>query len=140
MPSGAIVNSVPVPRRNTISIIDDDESIGRTTKRLIESFGFRAAAFASAETFLTSCQLDETACLIVDVRMPGMSGLELQRHLAQQGGSIPIIFITSYEDGASRAQALEAGAVAVLGKPFNDHELLETIHAALQQRRAPNSA
>jgi FixJ family two-component response regulator len=118
--------------RNLISIIDDDESIRRTTTRLIESFGFRAAAFESADAFLRSGQLHDTACLIVDVQMPDMNGLQLQSHLAAEGCGIPIIFITAYDDKESRRRAMQAGAVAFLGKPFGDEQLLETIRSAIE--------
>jgi FixJ family two-component response regulator len=118
--------------RNLISVVDDDESIRRTTTFLIESFGFRAAAFESAEDFLKSVQLPETSCLIVDVQMPGMNGLQLQGRLAAAGCGIPIIFITAYDDKDLRQRAMQAGAVAFLGKPFNDEQLLQTVNSALQ--------
>ena len=118
--------------KNLISVVDDDASVLRTTTRLIESLGFQAAGFESAELFLKSGQLYETSCLIVDVQMPGMSGLQLQSHLAAQGCTIPIIFITAYDDKGSRQQALQAGAVAFLGKPFTDEILLRTIRSALR--------
>ena len=117
--------------RGQISVVDDDESIRRTTTFLIESFGFRAASFESAENFLNSGQLHDTSCLIVDVQMPGMSGLELQSELAAAGYDIPIIFITAYENNVSRQQAMHAGAVGFLGKPFNDEQLLQTVRSAL---------
>ena len=120
---------------NFISIIDDDESIRRTTTRLIESFGFRTAAFESAEMFLTSGQLHETSCLIVDVRMPGMNGLQLQSQLAAADCRIPIIFITAYEDKESHRRAMQAGAVAFLAKPFTDEQLLQLIRSALRQEK-----
>ena len=115
-------------------MIDDDESIRRTTTLLIESFGFRAVAFASAEGFLKSDQLHDTSCLILDVRMPGMNGLELQSVLAAAGYGIPIIFITAYDDKDSRGRAIQAGAVAFLEKPFNDEQLLQTVRSALMAR------
>lgn len=118
--------------KELISIVDDDESIRRTTTLLVESLGFRAAGFESAELFLKSGQLRETSCLIVDVRMPGMSGLQLQSHLAARGCTIPIIFITAHDDQGCRQQALQAGAVAFLGKPFTDEILLQTIRSALR--------
>jgi FixJ family two-component response regulator len=118
--------------RNLISVVDDDESVRRTTTLLIESFGFRAAAFESAEGFLRSGQLHDTACLIVDVQMPGMNGLQLQSHLAAEGCGIPIIFITAYDDKESRRRAMQAGAVAFLGKPFSDEQLLQTIRSTLR--------
>ena len=117
--------------RGLISVVDDDESIRRTTTFLIESFGFRSAAFESAENFLKSGQLHETSCLIVDVQMPGMNGLELQSELAAAGYDIPIVFITAYENKVSRQQAMQAGAVAFLGKPFGDEQLLQTVRSAL---------
>jgi FixJ family two-component response regulator len=118
--------------RSLISVVDDDESIRRTTKLLIESFGFRAAAFESADGFLRSDQLHDTSCLIVDVRMPGMDGFQLQSHLAATGCGIPIIFITAYDDRESRGRAMQAGAVAFLGKPFSDERLLQTIRSTLR--------
>jgi FixJ family two-component response regulator len=117
--------------RGQISVVAADGPIRRTTTFLIESFGFRAAAFESAEHFLKSGQLHDTSCLIVDVQMPGMSGLELQSELASAGYKIPIIFITAYENRASRQQAMHAGAVAFLGKPFSDEQLLQTVRSAL---------
>lgn len=119
--------------RNLISVIDDDESIRRTTTRLIESFGFQASAFESAESFLRSGRLEDTSCLIVDVRMPGMDGLELQNQLAIAGRRTPIIFITAYDDKESRRRAMQAGAIAFLGKPFSDEQLLASICSALFQ-------
>jgi FixJ family two-component response regulator len=131
----AIRSALPVQskaRGNLISLVDDDESIRRTTTLLIQSFGFQAAAFESAESFLKSGQLHETSCLIVDVQMPGMNGIQLQRHLAASGYKLPIIFITAYDNKESRQQAMQAGAVAFLSKPFNDKHLLETIRATLR--------
>ncbi len=119
--------------RNFISVVDDDESVRRTTTRLIESFGFRAAAFESAETFLRSRLRDDTSCLIVDVQMSGMNGLQLQSHLAAEGSGIPIIFITSSDERESRRRAMQAGAVAFLGKPFTDEQLLQTVRSALRE-------
>src|SRR5580700_11249255 len=119
--------------KDLISVVDDDESIRRTTTLLIESFGFRATAFESAESFLKSGQLHETSCLIIDIQMPGMNGLELQSELAAAGYKIPIIFITAHDNKESRQQALQAGAVAFLGKPFSDALLLQIIRAALRQ-------
>src|SRR5262249_19815452 len=119
-------------RKKLISVVDDDESVRRTTILLIQSFGFQAAGFESAESLLKAGQLQETSCLIVDVQMPGMNGLQLQRHLAASGYKIPIIFITAYDSKESRQQAMQAGAVAFLSKPFNDELLLETLRATLR--------
>ena len=118
-----------------ISVIDDDESVRRTTKLLIESFGYRAAVFESAETFLKSDQLYYTACLVVDVQMPGMDGLQLQSQLAKKGFEIPIIFITAYGDKESRRRAMQAGAAAFLHKPFSDEQLLKDIRAGLKHQK-----
>ena len=122
--------------RNLVSVVDDDESIRRTTTLLIESFGFRAAAFESAENFLGSGDLQDTSCLIVDVHMLGMNGLELQSRLAATGCRIPIIFITGRDDKESRRRAMQAGAVAFLGKPFADELLLQCIRSALRQEES----
>jgi FixJ family two-component response regulator len=118
---------------NLISVVDDDESVRRTTTLLIESFGFRAAAFESAETLLRSGRLHDTSCLIVDVQMPGMDGLQLQSYLAAAGYGIPIIFITAYDSGDSRQRAMQAGAAGFLGKPFGDEQFLQTILSALRR-------
>jgi FixJ family two-component response regulator len=112
-----------------ISIIDDDESVRRALHGLMRSVGIAVNVFASAEEFLDSDRLRNTDCLILDVRLPGMSGLELQRHLATSHSEIPIIFITSYEDDEVRARALNAGAVHYFLKPFNDEDLLDAIEA-----------
>lgn len=117
--------------RNLISVVDDNEPVRRTTTRLIESFGFKGAAFESAELFLASAQLHDTSCLIVDVRMPGMDGLQLQSQLAAAGWRIPIIFVTAYGDKESRRRAMQAGAVAFLAKPFSDKQLFQAISSAL---------
>jgi FixJ family two-component response regulator len=119
-------------KANLISVVDDDESIRRTMTLLIQSFGFQAAVFDSAESLLKSRQLHETSCLIVDVQMPGMNGLQLQRHLASSGYKFPIVFITAYDNEESRQQALQAGAVAFISKPFDDELLLDTIRATLR--------
>jgi FixJ family two-component response regulator len=120
-----------------ISVVDDDESIRRTTAFLLESFGFRAAAFESAEGFLKSVLLHDTSCLIIDVQMEGMNGLQLQSEMAAAGYGIPIIFITAYDNRNSRQKAMKAGAIAFLGKPFNDEELLQTIRSALRGEFEP---
>ena len=118
--------------RNLISVIDDDESVRRTTKLLIESSGYQAAAFDSAESLLGSGRLDDTSCLIIDVQMPVTNGLQLQSHLAAAGSRVPIIFITAYDDKQSRRRAMQAGAVAFLAKPFTDEQLFQSIRSALR--------
>jgi FixJ family two-component response regulator len=114
-----------------IAVVDDDEAIREATQSLIRSVGLRVAVFASAEDFLHAGQLQATACLIVDVRMPRMSGIELQRQLATANYPMPIIFISAHGDEETRARALRAGAVAFLDKPFSDEVLLRAIQAAL---------
>jgi FixJ family two-component response regulator len=115
-----------------IAIVDDDAAIREAVESLLRSVGLRAAVFASAEDFWHAGPLQATACLIVDVRMPRMSGLELQQRLAMADCPMPIIFITAHSDEATRARALRAGAVAFLAKPFSDEVLLRAVHAALQ--------
>ena len=115
-----------------ISIIDDDDALRSSLENLIRSVGLRAQGFSSAEAFLSSNQVHETRCLVLDVRMPGISGPELQRQMAVANSHIPIIFITAHADDAQRTQALEAGAVAFLHKPFYEEELLNAIEAALK--------
>jgi FixJ family two-component response regulator len=120
-----------MPRIPHISIVDDDDALRSSLENLIRSVGLRAEGFSSAEAFLSSNQMHETGCLILDVRMPGMSGLELQRQMVVANSHMPIIFITAHEDDDRRTQALEAGAVAFLYKPFYEEELFNAIDAAL---------
>jgi FixJ family two-component response regulator len=115
-----------------ISIVDDDESVRRSLERLIRSFGFPVVAFPSAHEFLLSTHVRDTACLVLDMQMPRMNGLQLQSHLAQAGSQIPIIFITAYPDERQRTRALQAGAVDLLEKPFRDDVLLDRIRRALR--------
>jgi FixJ family two-component response regulator len=115
-----------------ISVVDDDDSVRESLQCLIRSFGFAVEAFASAEEFLTSDRLRDTRCLILDVRMPGMNGIELQRRLAASHREIPVIFITAHGDESTRSQALRDGAVDYLLKPFTEEALLSAIHAALK--------
>jgi FixJ family two-component response regulator len=116
---------------NLISVVDDDESIRRTTKLLIYSFGYQVAVFESAEAFLKSGQLRDTSCLLLDVQMPEINGLQLQSKLASEGCPVPIIFMSAYANKESRRQAMQAGAIAFLDKPFSDKQLLENIREAL---------
>ena len=106
----------------------------RCARRLIKSYGFAVETFASAEDFLTSGRLDETACLVLDVQMPGLNGLELQNRLIAGGHQVPIIFITAFSDESAGAQALNAGALGYLVKPFEEAELLNAINLALQRQ------
>lgn len=119
---------------SVISIIDDDASVREALQRFLRALGYLAHAFASAEEFLRSSQVADNSCLILDVRMPGMSGLELQRHLQIQGSRVPIIFITSVQDQSIRTQALNAGAVCVLAKPFEIRTLIKHLEDALKRR------
>jgi FixJ family two-component response regulator len=117
-----------------ISIVDDDDSLRNSLNNLIRSVGFGVQGFSSAEAFLNSIQQYDTACLILDVRMPGMSGLDLQRRLVATNCRIPIIFITSHGDDNARTRALEAGAIDFLYKPFREEALLNAIHTALKSK------
>lgn len=116
-----------------VSIVDDDESVRDAIRSLLRSVGIRADVFASGEEFLKSDAAKHTACLILDVRMPGMSGLELQARLDVEGYKIPLIFITAHaSDREARDRALQGGAVDVLYKPFKEEVLLKHVYAALQ--------
>ena len=115
-----------------ISIVDDDDSLRNSLDNLIRSVGFHALGFSSAEAFLSSNQAQDTACLILDMRLPGMNGLDLQRQIVAANWRIPIIFITSHADGDAEARALEAGAVDYLYKPFREEQLLNAIDAAMK--------
>jgi FixJ family two-component response regulator len=121
-----------MPRVSLISIVDDDDALRNSLDDLIRSIGFRTQGFSSADAFLSSNQARDTACLILDVRMPGMNGIDLQRQIVAANWRIPIIFITSHADDDARARALKAGAVAFLYKPFREEELLNALHAALK--------
>jgi len=115
-----------------VAIVDDDDSVRSALQGLLKAVGLPAQAFASAEEFLKSGQLHQTACLIADILMPGMSGLELQAKLNAEHCRIPIIFITAHSDTKMRMQALRAGAVEFLAKPFDDEVLLDSVRAALE--------
>jgi FixJ family two-component response regulator len=117
-----------------ISIVDDDELVREAVTGLIRSLGYRAAAFGSAEAFLRSRQLSRTACLIADINMPAMSGIELYRRLSGSGAVIPTILITAYPDDRSRESALDAGVRCYMVKPFDESELLSCIDEALSSK------
>ncbi|WJR75644.1 response regulator [Bradyrhizobium sp. NP1] len=116
-----------------ISIVDDDDTVRAATESLVRSLGFKTRIFASAETFLKSSSPRETRCLILDVQMPNMSGIELQERLSELGFKIPIIFVTAYPDEAVRQRAMEAGAVAFLPKPFDGKRLSDCLFETLRQ-------
>ena len=115
-----------------VAIVDDDESVRSALQGLMKAEGLPALSFASAEEFLGSGQQHDTACLIADIRMPGMSGLELQAKLNADHCRIPMIFITAHGDAKMRMQALRAGAVEFLAKPFDDEALIDSVRAALE--------
>ena len=115
-----------------VVIVDDDDSMRSAVQDLLEAVGLPAQGFASAEEFLKSGKQHQTTCLITDIRMPGMSGLELQAQLNAERCRIPTIFITAHGDEKMRMQALRSGAVEFLAKPFDDEALLESVRAALE--------
>jgi len=125
MQSGRNAREVPL-----LSVIDDDEML-RESVPLLREFGFASLAFSSGQEFLSSSHVDETRCLILDVAMPGMSGLDVQEELKRRGQGIPIIFITGQKNDDIRQQALTQGAVRFLYKPFSDSALLDAVNAAL---------
>ena len=114
-----------------ISIVDDDMAVREAIRTLVRSFGFNAVAFGSAELFLQSEVVPDTTCLITDLQMPGLSGLELQEELRSRGYRTPIIVITAYPDEKHRTRALNAGAVGFLTKPFSDEALIGCLTAAI---------
>src|SRR5438128_587420 len=115
-----------------ISIVDDDASVRAATHGLVRSLGYIAHTFASAEDFLRSSQLNDTCCVIADIQMPGMSGIDLQNLLQTQGRKLPMIFITAFPDERVRAQALETGATCFLSKPFDARTLIKYLDAAVR--------
>ena len=117
--------------RQLLSVVDDDEMLRESLPDLLREFGFAAQAFSSGQEFLSSDYVDKTRCLILDVAMPGMSGLDLQKELKRRGQAIPIIFITGQKDEEARKQAFRQGAVKFLYKPFSDGDLLDAVNAAL---------
>jgi FixJ family two-component response regulator len=123
-----------VPNNPVISIVDDDPSVREGALDLVKAMGFFAEAFERAEDFLKSKHVHNTSCLIADVRMPGMTGLELHNRLVGSGNIIPTILITAFPDDRDRARALQAGVICYLAKPFNGDDLLACIHSALDSR------
>ena len=114
-------------------VIDDDESICRSLRRLIKSAGFNVRTFTSARDFLNQGCLNVSGCLVLDVKMPEMGGLELQQRLLDVGSKMPVIFMSAHEDISTREQGLNSGAVAFLQKPFEDQVLIETVNSALSR-------
>ena len=119
-------------RTNVISVVDNDESIRDSTRALLRSVGYTVATFESGELFLASGAVSDTECLILDMRMPGMNGLELQRQLNVVGAGVPIIFITAHDNRTDRQLAKDAGAFDFFQKPFAARDLLAAIQAALR--------
>jgi FixJ family two-component response regulator len=117
-----------------ISIVDDDRTIREAARKLIRSLGYAAATFASAEEFLESGRLCETDCLITDVQMSGMSGVDLHNHLIANGDRTPIIFVTGFPEDTLRERVLSAGAIGFLNKPFSEDSLIACLDKALAQR------
>ena len=124
------------PALPTVFIIDDNRGMRQAIQDLVESVGLRAEAFATAQDFLSGQRTSEPSCLVLDVRLPQMSGLDFQRHLAETGVQIPIIFITAHGDIPMSVRALKSGAVEFLTKPFRDQDLLDAIQQALQRDSA----
>lgn len=123
-----------------ISIVEDDPSVREAMGNLMKALGYQTAMFDSSEAFLAVSETIKPACLILDVRMPGMNGLDLQRRLALSGNRVPIVFITAHTDDDARKQALQAGAVAFLRKPVSEADLLGAVDAALKSSPRKTSA
>ncbi|HZA02609.1 MAG TPA: response regulator [Hyphomicrobiaceae bacterium] len=124
-----------MPKKPVIAIVDDDPSVREALMSLMRALGFVSEAYGCAEDFLRSARLQRIGCLIADVRMPGMTGLELYRHLVASGEPIPTVLITAHQDGEGRRHALNAGVICYLTKPFNEDDLLGCIHSALGHRK-----
>lgn len=125
-------------KKPVVAIVDDDESACEGTTDLLKAMGFVAKGSRSAEDFLQSSHLRYTACVITDMRMSGMTGLELHDHLVQSGKTIPTILVTAFPNDRDRTRALKAGVVCYLAKPFNDQDLLRCVRSALESRRVGN--
>jgi len=119
-------------KKRLIAVVDDDELVRTALQRLLKSSGFAVSSFGSAEDLLKSGELLEIDCLIADIRMPGMSGLDLQAKLKAENSAIPIVFITAHGDEKMRLQAMRGGAVGFLAKPFDSGILLDRVRAALE--------
>jgi FixJ family two-component response regulator len=125
------MKGTPMAHEHCIAIVDDDQSVREAATNLFRSMGFVAVAFASAEEFLSSDALEKTSCIVLDVQMPGMGGLNLQSHLAASGRQIPIVFVTGYPDAGVRDRAMSSGAVCFLTKPFKEDDLVDGLRSAL---------
>jgi FixJ family two-component response regulator len=118
---------------SVISVIDDDASVRAATNNLLSSHGYLVHTFASAEEFLRSARLNDSSCVIADVQMPAMNGLDLLTHLRAQGYAVPFVFITAFPEEDARARAMKAGAICFLAKPFAGHALINCVEAALNR-------
>ena len=131
---------IQVPKTGPlIAIVDDDESVRNAIKGLMRSMGFAAEVFSSASEFLQSADMGRAACLVADVNMPNMSGIDLHQNLLVQGNAIPTILITAYPSDNDRARALQAGVLCYLAKPFDEHDLLSCIDNALHGEKGRGS-
>jgi FixJ family two-component response regulator len=132
-PYGAFerTTGIRMSRTSLLSVVEDDQSFRESMRRLIRSLGYRVEAFPSAADFLASPRLLETACLIADVHMPAMTGVELHRHLIEAGYTIPTILVTAYPNDVDRSRALKDGVVCYLRKPIDENDLISCLHAAL---------
>jgi len=128
-----------MPKASLVSIVEDDQFFRESLRRLVKSQGYIVEAFSSAADFLGSSRLIETACVIADVNMPAMSGIELHRHLVKGGRSIPTILVTAYPNDSDQASALNDGVVCYLRKPINDEHLIRCLRAVLPSVELENS-
>jgi len=126
-----------MPGEPLISIVEDDRAVRESIRRLLRSMGYTVETFPSAADFLAYPGLDETACLIADINMPAMTGVELYRHLIETGRAIPTILITAYPDDAVRARALNDGVVGYLTKPFDENDLMLCVRTAFRRVKPP---
>ena len=126
-----------MPKASLVSVVDDDEFFRESMRRLIRSLGYTVEAFPSAADFLASRGLDETACLIADIHMPGMTGVELYACLIEAGHKIPTILVTAYPDEGTQARVLKDGIVCYLLKPFDDNDLMDCVRKAVEGGKPP---
>jgi FixJ family two-component response regulator len=129
-----------LPKAPLISIVEDDEFFRKSLRRLVRSLGYRAEAFPSADNFLASSRLGETACLITDIQMPAVTGLELHTRLIELGHDIPTILVTAYPDEIARSRALKDGVVCYLRKPLDDNDLAVCVQKAVEGDKPPKSS
>lgn len=122
----------PMPKTLLVSVVEDDQYFRDSMRRLMRSLGYNVEAFASAANFLASARLMETACLIADIHMPAMTGIELYKHLVEAGHTIPTILVTAYPDDIERTRALEDGVICYLRKPVDEQDLMRCLRAAIE--------